>query len=187
MVTCTVLALWHEETIDDEAAKILRKPSVDLPIPLDSGAAREVEILVDAFLERDDALGLAAPQIGINKRIIIFRTTHLKDKDWSKDAGNYDILINPRITQVRGEMVSATEGCLSCPDISIEVERYPEIKVRACNVHGRKINKRYTDFLARIVQHEMDHLEGKLIVDHDGAFYCPKNRVSFFERLLNEK
>lgn len=182
-----VLTLWNEECLDDEAAKILRNPSQDLPIPLDSAAKAEIRRLVEAFLQRDDALGLAAPQIGMGKKIIVFRNKDFEAKEWAKKPQNYDVLINPRITQTRGELRTDAEGCLSCPEIRVEIARYPEIKVRAHDEAGRKINKRYTDFLARVVQHEIDHLEGRLIVDHGGAFYCPKNRVNFFEKILGEK
>jgi peptide deformylase len=68
-----VLTLWSEISVNDEETRILRTPSRDLPIPLSREARDQIQTLVDAFLERDDALGLAAPQIGINRRIVIFR------------------------------------------------------------------------------------------------------------------
>ncbi len=83
--------------------------------------------------------------------------------------------------------MKGTEGCLSCPDIQVEISRFPEIKVRAFDLQGRKINKRYTDFLARIVQHEMDHLDGKLIVDYEGTVYLPNKSKGFFDRLFEGK
>ena len=187
MPDARVLTLWSGDKIDEEAARILRRPSAELAVPLDEKAKREIESLIEAFLKRDDALGLAAPQIGVSRKIIVFRNKNFEEKEWSKEAADYDILINPRITQVRGEVVSAAEGCLSCPEIRVEVERHTEIKVRALDAGGHKINRRYTDFLARIVQHEIDHLEGRLIIDHEGALYCPKNKASFFESLLKER
>lgn len=187
MSNTKVLTLWKGEDIDRNAAQILRKPSIDLTVPFDKQSSLDISNLVEAFLARDDALGLAAPQIGIAKKIIVFRNKDFEEKDWSRKADDYDILINPRITQARGELVSASEGCLSCPEIRVEIERFPDIKVRAIDTSGRKVNKRYANFLARIVQHEIDHLEGKLIIDHEGALYCPKNKVGFFERLLKGK
>lgn len=182
-----VITLWKGDALDEDAARILRRPSANLAFPLDVKAKREIKRLIEAFLGRDDALGLAAPQIGVNRKIIVFRNKNFEEKNWSREAGDYDILFNPRITQARGELVSAAEGCLSCPEIRVEIERFSDIKVRALDASGGKINRRYSDFLARIVQHEIDHLEGKLIIDHEGALYCPKNRVSFFEDLLREK
>jgi peptide deformylase len=181
-----VLALWNTDTVNVEDAAILRKISDDVSIPFDQAAKAQIKDLARAFLIRDDALGLAAPQIGINKRIIIFRNKNFDDPDWTKDEKDYEVLINPRISQARGEMIAGSEGCLSCPEIRVEIFRYPEIKVRAYDINGEKINKRYTDFLARIVQHEMDHLEGKLIIDYEGKYFIPKNRQDFFARLLQE-
>jgi peptide deformylase len=127
-------------------------------------------------------VGLAAPQIGINKRIIVFRN---KDREeGQKNTEDIEVLINPRITQTRGEKVTMTEGCLSCPEIQVEISRFPEIKVRAFNARGEKISKRYLDFVARVVQHEIDHLDGKLIVDYEGNLYYPGKKQSFFERIF---
>lgn len=186
-----VLALWSNDQINEEESRILREPCADLPIPLDSEAKKSVRTLVEAFLERDDASGLAAPQIGISKKIIIFRNRGFSkdgasDGTWTKK--DVDVLINPRITQNRGNQIVLAEGCLSCPDIKVEIARYPEIKVRGFDVHGQKIGKRYLDFVARIAQHEMDHLEGRLIVDYDeGSFFVPKKKRSFFETLFQKQ
>ncbi|MHB9096232.1 MAG: peptide deformylase, partial [Syntrophales bacterium] len=58
---------------------------------------------------------------------------------------------------------------------------------RAYDLEGRKVSKRYLDFAARVVQHEMDHLEGKLIVDYDGSAIIPKKRQDFFEKFFQAK
>lgn len=186
MSTKRVLTLWGKDKLNEEDAQILRKISDDIPLPFDTSAKAQIRELVRTFLARNDALGLAAPQIGINRRIVIFRNKNFDDPDWRKDEKDYDVLVNPRITQCRGEKIAGSEGCLSCPDIRVEIMRYPEIKVRACDIHGQKINKRYTDFLARIAQHEIDHLEGKLIIDYEGKYYIPKNRQDFFAGLMQE-
>lgn len=181
-----VLTLWRNESINEEEARILRTSCVDVPIPLDAGGKGDVDALLTAFLDRDDALGLAAPQIGISKRIIVFRNKGFDDKGtWAKSEDDYDVLINPRITQAHGEIVYMAEGCLSCPEIQVEVGRFPEIKVRAADMWGRKINRRYDGFMARIVQHEIDHLNGKLIVDYEGDLSYPKKRSAFFEKLFD--
>jgi len=186
-----VLALWSNDQINEEESRILREQCADLPIPLDAEAKKSVRTLVEAFLERDDASGLAAPQIGISKKIIIFRNRGFS-KDGASDGTwtrkDVEVLINPRITQNRGDQIVLAEGCLSCPDIKVEIARYPEIKVRGFDVHGQKIGKRYLDFVARIVQHEMDHLEGKLIVDYgEGSFFVPKKKRNFFETLFQKQ
>jgi peptide deformylase len=181
-----VLTLWKDDKINEAEALVLRRLCDDIRVPFDEERKKEIRALVDAFLSMDEAAGLAAPQIGISKKIIIFRNKGFNEKGWSKSEGDYELLINPRITQARGEMVTATEGCLSCPEIQVEVNRFPEIKVRAFDISGRKINKRYTDYVARVAQHEIDHLEGKLIIDCEGALYIPKQKQEFFERTFEK-
>jgi peptide deformylase len=142
--------------------------------------------LANAFLSRDDAAGLAAPQIGISKKIIIFKNKGFDDKGRPRSERDYELLINPRITQKKGDLVTMAEGCLSCPEIQVEVSRFPEIKVKALDISGRKINKYYKDYVARVVQHEIDHLEGKLIIDCDGIRYYPTQKQKFFTRTLGQ-
>jgi len=181
-----VLTLWSETGINEEEVSVLRKKSKELPVPLDKESLLAVKALRESFLERDDASGLAAPQIGINKRIIAFRTGGFGEKEKIKNTDDYEILINPRITQARGEKVTMAEGCLSCPEIQVEVSRFPEIKIRALNTKGEKISKRYLDYVARVVQHEIDHLDGKLIVDYEGNLYYPKSKKLFFEKIFQD-
>jgi peptide deformylase len=83
-------------------------------------------------------------------------------------------------------MVTMAEGCLSCPEIQVEVSRFSEIKVRAHDINGKKISKRYTDYLARVAQHEIDHLEGKLIIDYEGDLYIPKQKKELFDKIFKE-
>jgi peptide deformylase len=176
--------LWSNGKLNEDEAELLRKKSADLPVPFDKGSTQSIQNLLESFLSRDDALGLAAPQIGISKKIIIFKNKNFEEKGKVKRPEDFDLLVNPRITQKRGEEEIASEGCLSCPEISVEISRSPEIKVRAVDQHGNKVNKRYTGFLARIVQHEMDHLEGILIVDHQGNIYFPKEKEEFFRKIF---
>ncbi len=176
--------LWREGKTVDEEARLLRRKADDLPVPLDAQAKKDIATLVNAFLKRDDALGLAAPQIGMSKKIVIFKNKNFDIKGAPKSKEDYDVLVNPRITQMRGDLEKMNEGCLSCPDVSVEVSRATEIKVRAYDEEGRKVNKRYTGFLARIVQHELDHLEGQLIIDHEGTLSYPREKSEFFEKLF---
>jgi len=182
-----VLTLWNEEGENPNDISVLRKKSVELPIPLDKESKEIIQTLIDSFLEKkDEAVGLAAPQIGINKRIIVFRNKGFEEKSKIKSVDDYEVLVNPRINQARGDKVTMPEGCLSCPEIQIEVSRFPEIKVRAFDAKGQKINKRYEDYVARVIQHEIDHLDGKLIVDYEGTLYYPKSKQKFFEKLFKQ-
>lgn len=181
-----VLTLWNDEGENPKDISVLRKKSVELPVPLDKESREIIQTLIDSFLERDDAVGLAAPQIGINKRIIAFRNKGFEEKGKVKNINDFEVLVNPRITQARGEKIMGAEGCLSCPDIQVEISRFPEIKVRALNAKGEKINIRYLDYVARVIQHEIDHLDGRLIVDYGGDIYYPKSKQLLFEKLFNE-
>jgi peptide deformylase len=182
-----VLTLWNDEGVNDSDTSVLRKKSRELPAVLDKKAKEDIQALIDSFVARDDASGLAAPQIGINKRIIVFRNKNNERSSAPLSPDDFDVLINPRITQARGDKVTATEGCLSCPEVQVEVSRFPEIKVRALNSKGEKISKRYLDFIARVVQHEIDHLDGKLIVDYEGNLYYPRDKKLFFEKLFKSE
>jgi peptide deformylase len=177
--------LWTDGKINENELRLLRRVADDLPIPFNAEAKKDIGILMNAFLKRDDALGLAAPQIGISKKIITFKTKDFDEKGVRKDA--CDVLINPRITQSRGDLETMSEGCLSCPDISVEITRPTEIKVKAYDEKGNKVSKRYTGFLARIVQHEIDHIEGRLIIDHEGTLHFPKEKREFFQTLFKDR
>jgi peptide deformylase len=175
--------LWRDGKTIDEEATLLRKRAADLPVPFNAAAKKDIQTLVEAFLTRNDALGLAAPQIGLSKRIIAFKVKDF-DKKGVSGKDDYEVLINARITQLRGETEVMSEGCLSCPDISVEVTRATEIKVKAVDISGSKVNKRYTGFLARIVQHEIDHLDGRLVIDHEGTISYPKEKREFFDKIF---
>ncbi len=117
---------------------------------------KEVKIFVKDMAEimyEGRGVGLAAPQVGVLKRIIVF------------DPGNgLMCLINPEITWTRGREVMP-EGCLSFPGVELEVKRHREIAVRALDLDGKSVEFKARDITARIIQHEVDHLDGVLIVD----------------------
>lgn len=176
MKNVRIYTLWDDRGLKEKDKWILRVKCDEVPIPFDKETKEDIRILREYFLNRGDAAGLAAPQIGIPKRIIVFRNRgfHKNGSDdgtWTKR--DVDILVSPRITQTRGEPVVLPEGCLSCPGIKINIARFPEIKIRAFDMFGQKINRRYFDYIARIVQHEIDHLDGRLIVDYSETFTIP--------------
>src|SRR5665811_811073 len=94
-----VLTLWNNEGINEKNASILRKKSKEVPAPLDKESRKMIKTLIDSFLARDDASGLAAPQIGISKRIVVFRTKGFGEGGKVKSPDDFEVLINPRITQ----------------------------------------------------------------------------------------
>lgn len=105
-----------------------------------------------------DGVGLAAPQIGQNIRLAIIGKEGTTDKkDW--------ILINPKIVKHSWKRVKDEEGCLSVPGVRKEVARFAKITIKALDVKGKPINFQAEDLFARVIQHEIDHLDGILIID----------------------
>lgn len=122
----------------------------------------EIKKIVNDMLDTmyaSEGVGIAAPQIGISKRIIIV--------DVHPDEASVKplILINPEIVEASGE-IKEQEGCLSIPDIRSEVKRYERVVVEGLDLDGNKIRVEGTDLLARALQHEIDHINGKLFIDH---------------------
>lgn len=107
-------------------------------------------------LEEEGGVGLAAPQIGITKRIILVR---YEDK--------IETYINPEIEIIENKRIEGDEGCLSIYSIQgFQVKRYPRIKIRTTNIKGNTEEFIAEDLLARVIQHEVDHLDGIMFIDH---------------------
>lgn len=104
---------------------------------------------------------MAAPQLGVNQRIIIVRD----DLD-NKDINTFTALINPEIIRTEGKVVKDYEGCLSVPEIYGMVARPDKVKVKAILEDGTEVRLKAAGYLARTLQHEIDHLNGILFIDH---------------------
>lgn len=104
---------------------------------------------------------MAAPQLGVNQRIIIVRD----DLD-NKDINTFTALINPEIIRTEGKVVKDYEGCLSVPEIYGIVARPDKVKVKAILEDGTEVRLKAAGYLARTLQHEIDHLNGILFIDH---------------------
>ena len=109
-------------------------------------------------------IGLAAPQIGVLDRIIVMDC--VKDED---EAPNPMILINPEIIAASDETNVYEEGCLSIPDQFAEVTRPKQVQVRWMDLNGGEQTQEFDGLWATCVQHEIDHLNGKLFIDYLGA------------------
>lgn len=113
---------------------------------------------------------LAAVQIDRLERVVIVRS----DFD-SKEAREFTVLINPEIIKYEGSVESDYEGCLSVRDIYGKVPRYTKIRVKALDAEGNAIRFKASGFLARVIQHEIDHTNGVVFIDHiretTDAFY----------------
>ena len=131
----------------------------------------EVDALVNdmqSTMYANEGIGLAAPQIGEDLRVIVL------DLSAGRERGHFLAFINPEITEWEGEMVRDEEGCLSLPGVREEVSRKERVKLRAFNREGEMVKLEADGMLARVIQHEVDHLDGKLFID-----YLP-----FWKRLL---
>jgi peptide deformylase len=106
-------------------------------------------------------VGLAAPQVGVNKRLIVVSLM----QDYEDENYKTIAMVNPEIIEHSPETCTDTEGCLSVPGESGDVIRYAWIKVTFLDPEGRKYAMRLENLAARIVQHEIDHLDGVLFTD----------------------
>ena len=123
----------------------------------------EIRTLIDDMIETMYAakgVGLAAVQIGVAKRVIVM---DLEQKD---DKKNPQVFVNPKILWASEELASFEEGCLSVPEIWEDVERPARIRAEYLDRNGKKQTLEADGLLADCLQHEMDHLDGVLFIDH---------------------
>jgi peptide deformylase len=123
-------------------------------------------------------VGLAAPQIGLLRQVIVV------DPSGGTNPEEVRILVNPRITWKSSNVVEGDEGCLSIPDRVCRVTRHQSIEVEYQDTSGKSFIATFTDFLARIVQHEIDHLQGVLMTD-DRSRPLKKSQQTPQERIAN--
>ncbi|ODQ00425.1 peptide deformylase [Salinivibrio sp. SS2] len=146
------MALLNVLTFPDERLRTVAKP-VEAVTP-------EIQKMVDDMLETmydEDGIGLAATQVDFHQRIVVI--------DISETRNDPMVLINPEIIEKRGED-GIEEGCLSVPGSRALVPRAAEVTVKALDRDGNPFQFDADDLLAICVQHELDHLEGKLFVDY---------------------
>jgi len=135
--------------------------------PLTSVGPEEQKLFDDMIetMYREDGVGLAAPQVGISKRVFVACPTQKR--------GEEIVVINPEILEAKGRE-NGNEGCLSLPGIQGEVVRAKRMRLRFETRHGEKKEVEIKDFFARVFQHEIDHLDGVLLID----------RVDFAQRQI---
>lgn len=125
------------------------------------------KLVADMFetMYASEGVGLAAPQIGRNDRIVVIDASPVAE-NFPECDGWKKVLINPEIEILDGEKISRSEGCLSLPGISEDVKRVEHIRLCWLDEDMHPHQEEISGFLARIVQHECDHLEGMLYIDH---------------------
>jgi peptide deformylase len=133
--------------------EILRKTSEEVKDPT-SVEIKQLILDMTQTLRANGGLGLAAPQIGKNLQICVIEIEN-----------ELFVLINPEIKNLSKEKIQSEEGCLSLPNKFLKINRHKRIKVKATDTNGKKQILRAKGLLARVIQHEIDHLNGVLIVD----------------------
>ncbi|OGH55554.1 MAG: peptide deformylase [Candidatus Lindowbacteria bacterium RIFCSPLOWO2_12_FULL_62_27] len=134
----------------------LRKKSG--PVEKLNAAVRRLAEQMIKSMRAAAGVGLAAPQVGRNLRIAVVHHAEFQPKPL--------ILINPVILERSNDLTQVEEGCLSVPHLNVAVARSKAVRVRYRAAGGETVEREFHDLMARIVQHECDHLEGKMIVDH---------------------
>ncbi|MDR3129896.1 MAG: peptide deformylase [Tannerellaceae bacterium] len=135
------------------------------------GSEEELKTLVTNMFEtlrQADGVGLAAPQIGLSLRLLVIDATEMVSEH-PECEGFRRVMINPIIVEQSREGITLEEGCLSFPGIREKVKRAAKIRVTYLDEHFKEHSEEVHDFSARIVQHECDHLNGHIFLDHVAA------------------
>ena len=137
------------------------------PVSPEAICAPEIQRLIDDMFETmddHDGAGLAAPQVHVSRRIVIYGV-EANPRYPDAEAVPLTALVNPKITPIGTEQDEDWEGCLSVPDLRGMVPRFTRVKVEAYGRDGKAIGFTAEGFHARVVQHECDHLDGKVYLD----------------------
>jgi peptide deformylase len=136
---------------------ILRKKAIPI-VEFDASLRELVANMIEALREYDGT-GLAAPQVGYSLRCAVI--------DAAQDGSAPIVLINPEYTFKSEETEIHEEGCLSFPDLHIEIQRHKTVSVKACDENGKEFTiENACDLLSRALQHEIDHIDGLYFIDH---------------------
>lgn len=141
---------------------------------------KDLQTLIDDMIEtmrEAPGVGLAAPQVNIPQQLAVIEYAEGDDEEEKEDAPpkpkKLFVIINPEITRASEEKVIGVEGCLSIPGLIGEVERHEAIQVKALNRHGNPVKFKLDGWMARIFQHEIDHLNGVLFTDRATQVWKP--------------
>ncbi len=140
----------------------LRLASNTVPFPLDDKTSRLIKFMAKAMYQHH-GIGLASIQVGYQLRMFVM--------DCSRSQSGYKVFINPEILEKSDETLRDNEGCLSAPGKIGDVSRHIRIVLKYQNEKGEEEKKTFYNLEARCIQHEMDHLEGKLCIDYEKGNY----------------
>ncbi len=151
-------------------------------IPAVTAEVRAVALRMLELMREHEGIGLAAPQVGLAWRLFVTNVPEGEDRSASADPPTAlpepMVYINPVISEPEGRPESESEGCLSLPDIRGDVLRTPTVTIKATGLDGKEFSRRGTGLLARCWQHELDHLDGVLILDRMSQMSRLKNRAA---------
>ena len=141
--------------------KFLQQPTQPVE-NIDEDIQKLVADMVETMYEAP-GVGLAAIQVGSDKQVLVY-----DEKPTESDRG-YGVIINPKIVETEGQIISENEGCLSVPDFRSDVKRAARIVVEGVDRDGKSLRFEADGFLAIVLQHEIDHLNGTLFIDRISA------------------
>ena len=144
---------------------VIRTPSV--AVPKDTIASPDIQRLIDDMIEtmrEYDGVGIAAPQVHVSKQLVVIEVTQNRRYP-GEGPIPLTILINPKILSASKKLAEDWEGCLSVNELRGKVPRAESLEVEAYNRKGEKVRIRAQGFFARVIQHECDHLTGKVFLD----------------------
>lgn len=157
---------------DSTCAKrdVLRTPAEAVTFPLNEETRKVIQHLEEKYDLEENCAGLAAPQIGYNTRVIVFAVEPDEEiKSLRPDLSDTmpkSIWINPSYIPLSEDKTVDWEACFSVNDLAGRIPRFTEISYEAWTVNGKKIQGKAKGFLARLIQHEIDHLNGNLFIDY---------------------
>jgi len=171
-----LIEVWDGKNLLKNNIKFLKRTTKEVHLPLSENNKNILDNLLDTF-KTVPCAGVAANQIGYDKRIFIglkhddYHDNEDEDEEkeiiGNPNADNYEFYINPQIDYCTKKSIQeGEEGCLSIPEVLIIAERFDKIKIRYYNQEGKKIKKNLTGFISRLFQHELDHLNGVLMVEN---------------------
>lgn len=132
-------------------------------------------------------VGLAAPQVGVNRRVIVY-DPHAGEEQKDSEDKTFTALINPEIlSRSQDTFISESEGCLSVVDYRADVKRHTSVTVRAMNIDGQTIEFEAHGLMSVIMQHEIDHLDGILFIDRISALKRAMYKKKRLKQLKNKK
>jgi peptide deformylase len=165
-------------TLQIYPAAVLRKKAQ--PVPAVTDEVRAVAARMIDLMRAEEGIGLAAPQAGLSWRMFVVDVPPSEDRSADTEPPSAtrgpQVYINPSFASPIGAPVAAEEGCLSLPDIRGDVLRPPTVTISATDLEGKSFTATATGLLARCWQHEMDHLDGVLIIDRFTQLSRLKNR-----------